>query len=307
MTELIDVLDACDLAVARADGLVDEPLVADLQHRTAAARQRNGFLGEALVVAFAGGTGCGKSSILNALVGTEVVPTGIVRPTTQVATAVHANRDFTDLDPLIDAIGVTSTIIDAGAGDIVFVDLPDFDSTEAAHRHVVEEVLPRVDAVIWVLDPEKYADPVLHRGFLERLVPYEGQFVFALNQVDRLGDQWMDVVANLEELLRSDGFAMPQVVSTVAVPVGDAPPDVASLSDAVAKRMDAKVTAIGKIATDMRAIAREGHAACHAVDRRNMGDASLDGVALAAASFVWLGVMAYELHDRVTIDEGGQR
>lgn len=305
MTELIDVLDACDLAIARAEGLLEEPLLADLQHRAAGARQRNGFLGEALVVAFAGGTGSGKSSILNAMVGTEVVPTGIVRPTTQVATAVHANREFTDLAPLIGAIGASSTIIEAGAGDIVFVDLPDFDSTEAAHRHVVQEVLPRVDAVIWVLDPEKYADPVLHREFLERLVPYEGQFVFALNQVDRLGDHQMDVMAHLERLLRSDGFAMPQVVPTVAVARGDAPPDVHALSSAVAQRLDAKATAIGKIAADMRAVAREGHAGCHAIDRKNMGDQSLDGVALAAASFVWLGVMAYELHDRVTIDAGG--
>jgi GTP-binding protein EngB required for normal cell division len=305
MTELIDVLDACDLAIARADGLLDGPLLADLQHRAAGARRRDGFLGEALVLAFAGGTGSGKSSILNAMVGTDVVPTGIVRPTTQVATAVHANREFTDLAPLIGAIGVTSTIIEAGAGDIVFVDLPDFDSTEAAHRHVVEEVLPRVDAVIWVLDPEKYADPVLHQEFLERLVPYEAQFVFALNQVDRLGEHRIEVVANLEELLRSDGFAMPQVVSTVAVPLGDAPPDVESLSNAVAQRLDAKATAIGKIAADMRAVARDGYAGCHAVDRRNMGDQSLDGVALAAASFVWLGVMAYELHDRVTTDAGG--
>jgi GTP-binding protein EngB required for normal cell division len=304
MTELIDVLDACDLAIARAEGLLDEPLLADLERRAASARQRNGFLGEALVVAFAGGTGCGKSSILNALVGSEAVPTGIVRPTTQSATAVHAHRDFTDLSPLIDAIGISSTIIEAGAGDIVFVDLPDFDSTEEAHRHVVENVLPMVDAVIWVLDPEKYADPVLHRGFLERLAPYEGQFVFVLNQVDRLGDHLGDVVENLEGLLRADGFATPSVVSTVAIPVGDLPPDVDALSKAIARRLDAKATAIGKIAVDMRAAARDGFAGSRAVDRRNMGEQSRDRVALAAASFVWLGVMSYELHDRVAIDEG---
>ena len=51
-------------------------------------------------------------------------------------------------------------------GNVVVLDLPDIDSLEAGHRAAVEAVLPKVDVVAWVTDPEKYADAVLHDDFL---------------------------------------------------------------------------------------------------------------------------------------------
>ncbi len=289
------LLDLLDLVVARSDGIVPSSVTDTLAEEARRARMRHGFLGEVLVVALAGGTGGGKSSLLNALVGERVVPTGVVRPTTQRATAVYAPDPAVDLEPLLSELGVDDRVLVGGAGDVVFVDLPDFDSTERAHRHVVETVLPRVDAVVWVLDPEKYADPVLHRDFLARLVPYQDAFVFVLNQVDRLGDEAGEARASLATWLAVDGFEAPEVVETVAASKGELPPDVEALRTHLSSRLDTKATAIVKLAADLRIAANDGWRACRDVDTSTLDREGADGAALAAATFVSLGVAAWEL------------
>ena len=49
---------------------------------------------------------------------------------------------------------------------LVLLDLPDFDSVEARHRLEVDRLLRLVDLVVWVLDPQKYADRVVHQQYL---------------------------------------------------------------------------------------------------------------------------------------------
>ncbi|MGI9667362.1 MAG: GTPase [Acidimicrobiia bacterium] len=295
MADLREVMDLVDITMVRSEDVVSESTFRDMESIARRSRMRDGFIGEVLVVAFAGGTGSGKSSILNALASKDLVTTGIVRPTTQIAAAVYPNNLGADISPLLDSLGVETRIAHDTFDAIVVVDLPDFDSTAEAHRHVVEEVVPKVDAVVWVLDPEKYADPILHDDFLSPLVPYESQFIFAMNQVDRLGDDADDAVDTLNALLTADGFDSPSIVAISAAPrEGD--PDVASLNDAIEQRLDVKKAAIAKIALDLRSLASLGWDACHKVDRTDMGTTSLDALALAAASFVSLGVAAYEVH-----------
>ena len=154
MIDVRDVLDSLDLAVGRAHGVLPYEHLQQLAEQAHRLRIRHGFVGEALVVALAGGTGSGKSSIVNALVGDVVVPTGIVRPTTRHATAIVGGGSDADLGPLFEMVGVEHRIVRSGVEGTVLIDLPDFDSTAESHRHVVESVVPRVDAVVWVLDPE---------------------------------------------------------------------------------------------------------------------------------------------------------
>jgi GTP-binding protein EngB required for normal cell division len=296
MVELTEVLDLVDLAHARAAEVLDSDhaqLVADVAHSV---RKRQGFLGEVLVVALAGGTGSGKSSILNALVGEEIVTTGVVRPTTQIATAAFPASCPSDLAPLLDALAVDDRMAFDGLESVVFVDLPDFDSTQEAHRHIVEEVLHRVDAVVWVLDPEKYADPLLHGEFLSGLVDHEHQFIFALNQMDRLGDEGERVLASLTDHLRSDGFVEPIVVGSIAVNRDGADPDVAELVRMIDERLDAKSTALSKLAVDLRQLANEGWLACVDAGNEASDESAAQGAAIAAATFVSLGVASYELY-----------
>jgi GTP-binding protein EngB required for normal cell division len=289
-----ELLDALDLAIARSEDIVTADLRGEMVDLARRSRLRSGFLGEVLVVALAGGTGSGKSSLINALVGFPVVETGVVRPTTQTATAVVPPRMSADLGPLLDALGVEQRITDRGVDDFVFIDLPDFDSIEKAHRHVVDDVMPRVDAVVWVLDPEKYADPVLHDQFLASLTGYESQFIFALNQADRLGDDLDEAMDTLGALLAEDGFVDPRMCATTARTSSGAF-EIEALTAAIGERLDTKRTAIAKLAIDSLAIAGTGWGACRAIDVRNAGDVARDRVALGAATFVSLGVTAFGL------------
>lgn len=292
MTAIRDVLDLLDLATSRSDGVLPQAMT---QHHGEVARRlrtRSGFVGDALVVAVAGGTGCGKSSIVNAIVGAPVVPTGIVRPTTDRATAVMSPDPHLDLGPLLDLLDVAERVTRPGLGPFVLVDLPDFDSTLRGHREIVEAMLPRVDAVIWVLDPEKYADPLLHDGFLAGLGEHADQFVFALNQMDRLGDSTPIVVSDLEGLLEADGLRSSAVVPTVADPsVGV---DIEALAAELERRWEAKATALRAMALELRRLASAGwREATSPPD-----GADPHAAALAGATFVSLGVAAYELHHR---------
>ena len=298
MADIAGVLDLLDLADVRSRDVLSAEQHSEIAAVVERVHARHGFLGEVLVVAVAGGTGSGKSSIVNALVGRDLVATGVVRPTTQMASAIHPEAPVSDLGPVLDALGVDDRIASERLEDIVLVDLPDFDSFEEAHRHVVEDVIPRVDAVIWVMDPEKYADPVAHQEFLSRLTEYEPQFVFVLNQADRLLEMGEKVVESLRNLLVRDGFSDPMVVATSASPRDGSAPDISELVDAIDGHLDVKTTALSKIAADLRSTANVGWNACVASGLEATTEGERAQAALAAATFVTLGVAAYELYAR---------
>lgn len=223
MADLARVLDAFDEAVAAAAPIVDESVVRDAALVADRARRRIGFLGRSVVVALVGGTGSGKSSLLNALAGTEVATTGVLRPTTQTALAWLPRAPEPGLTRLLDSIGVVGRVGHDLSTPVCVLDMPDVDSVAGSHRDEVERLLPQVDSVIWVLDPEKYNDRVVHEDFLQHLAAYEHQFVFVLNQIDRIyGPDRQIIVDDLLRQLRDDGFTDPTVLTTAAAPdVGD--------------------------------------------------------------------------------------
>ncbi len=92
---------------------------------------------------------------------------------------------------------------------LVLVDLPDHDSAAVQHREQVDRVLALVDAVIWVVDPEKYADAVLHERYLRPMAGHAEVMFVVLNQVDRLPGEAADqVLDDLRRLLDEDGIAL---------------------------------------------------------------------------------------------------
>ena len=115
---------------------------------------RLGFPAETYVLALVGGTGVGKSSLLNALAGAPISRASARRPTTAqpVAWVPQSARD--ELDGLLGWLGIDEPDVHGHAaselGAVAILDLPDLDSIEADHRRRVETILPRVDAVAWV-------------------------------------------------------------------------------------------------------------------------------------------------------------
>ncbi|MET0772718.1 MAG: GTPase [Candidatus Limnocylindrales bacterium] len=191
MTAPEDLVRQLDAAIAASTTL--GLAAADATAVREDAVQRGGYPGDLYVLALAGGTGVGKSSLLNALAGSVVSVAGSRRPTTTGAVAWVPAGHEEAAGPLLDWLGGADIVVreargqDAGADDSVAVlDLPDLDSVEPGHAARVDAVLPRVDAVAWVSDPEKYADAVLHDRYLRRWTPRLDRQAFVLNKTDRV-------------------------------------------------------------------------------------------------------------------------
>jgi predicted GTPase len=91
------------------------------------------------------------------------------------------------------------------------IDMTDIDSLEESHRRKVEEVLPAVDVAVWVLDPLKYADTLLHEEFITPTVDASDRLIFVLNQIDTIPpDERSMIRDHLIGLLVADGIVGPR-------------------------------------------------------------------------------------------------
>jgi GTP-binding protein EngB required for normal cell division len=179
------------------------------------------------VVALAGSTGSGKSSLFNALARLRLSPVGVRRPTTGVAHACVWGP-LEQASKLLDWIGVLprqrfirESALDgddeAALRGLVLLDLPDFDSIERGHRLEVDRLLGLVDQVVWVVDPQKYGDRILHNAYLKQFRAHADITIVVLNQADRLSTADTEIVlADLKRLLEEDGLEGAPVLATSA-------------------------------------------------------------------------------------------
>jgi len=228
-----------------------------------ACRTRLGFPGTAFVLALAGGTGAGKSSLLNALAGAEISPAGATRPVTDEPVAWVPADAAAELRPLLGWVGVEKVVShdDARFGELCLLDLPDYDSVERRHRATVDELLPRVDAVCWVLDPEKYNDRVLHEDYLRPLAHHADRAVFVVNRRDVIGgpEQVAALTADLRRRLAADGISGRPVFVVAADPPedGSGHGELEELRAWLSERMRAKAVVTERIAADCGAAGAE--------------------------------------------------
>ncbi|MGV9519125.1 GTPase [Streptomyces griseus] len=230
----------------------------------AAARQR--LSSRHTVIAIAGATGSGKSTLFNALAGAPISDTGLRRPTTSQPIACS----WTDgAAGLLDRLAVPGRLrrrphpgpaaFDEAFQGLVLVDLPDHDSAATEHRDQVDRVLALVDAVIWVVDPEKYADAALHERYLRPLAGHAEVTFVVLNQTDRLPGEAADLVLDdLRRLLDEDGIALGEhgepgaTVMSLSALTGDGVPE---LREMVGRFVQDRTAATRRLSADIDAAA----------------------------------------------------
>jgi 50S ribosome-binding GTPase len=192
-----------------------QALLDDAESVLTRAGERLRLSGNHTVVALGGGTGSGKSSLFNALAGATFSPPGVTRPTTR-----HAHACVWGMQgaaPLLDWLGVQrrhryarASVLDSGESDLdglILLDLPDHDSVVAASMAAVDRLSKLADMVIWVLDPQKYADAAVHNRYLIPLAGHAGVFAVVLNQLDLLSPQQArECGEDLRRLLDAEGL-----------------------------------------------------------------------------------------------------
>ena len=136
---------------------------------------------------------------------------------------------------------------------LILMDLPDHDSTETAHRLEVDRLVQLVDMLVWVVDPQKYADAALHNNYLKPLADHSDVMLVVLNQADRLStDQLRQAMRDLRKLLDSEGLGEAPVVAASALTgMG-----VESLRKTIAAAVKGKRVAADRLSSD---VARAAH------------------------------------------------
>ncbi|GAB4083832.1 50S ribosome-binding GTPase [Myceligenerans cantabricum] len=254
-----------------AGRIADETLDA-ARSVAARAHERGGLSAEHTVVALAGATGSGKSSVLNAVAGADVAAPGVRRPTTSHALAAYWGDGA---GPLLDWLDVPrrhemSGDVPSGDGTgLVLLDLPDHDSVVVDHRLRAEALVERADLLVWVVDPQKYADAALHEGFLRPLAGRADVVVVVLNQVDRLkADETRAMLADLKRLVAADGLDGARVLG-LSARTGQGMDELRVLLAKAARRREA---ATARLVGDERAAASAIVAACGAMPPARAGD-----------------------------------
>lgn len=299
-TELRTRLGALRELVGLSRTRLAEPTLAEAGRVLDEASARQRLSSQHTVVAIAGATGSGKSTLFNALAGVTISETGLRRPTTSAPLACS----WTDgAAGLLDRLSIPGRLrrrpwMSAGPGEelhgLVLIDLPDHDSAVTTHRDQVDRAMALVDAVIWVVDPEKYADAALHDRYLKPLAGHAEVIFVVLNQVDRLpGDAADQVLDDLRRLLDDDGMALGEhgepgaTVLALSALTGDGVDELRELlgrfvqeQGAAARRLSADVDAA---ADDLRTVyIANGHPGLGELIRQEFGDRLGDAVGAAA-------------------------
>ncbi len=250
---------ALSTAVEASRGRVDETLLDEAATVVDRASGRLRLSAEHTVVAIAGATGSGKSSTFNSLTGLDLSSVGVRRPTTSWATACVWGQQ--GADELLEWLGIAprhqtmrDSMLDTGQVDsamqgVVLLDLPDHDSTEVSHHLEVDRLVVLADLLVWVLDPQKYADAAVHDRYLAPYASHKDVMLVVLNHIDTVPEERRaDMVADVRRLLAADGLGDVPVIP-LSAKHGDG---VEALRGEITRRVATKKATKARVEADVR-------------------------------------------------------
>jgi small GTP-binding protein len=150
------------------------------------ARMASVSLEQSFLLVVVGEFNSGKSSLLNALLDSEALQTGVTPTTDKVQILVHGERDIiTPYEPLGDNFVVRRELPISFLEGVALVDTPGTNAVIRQHQVITEGFLPRADLLLFLTSADRpFAES--ERQFLSLAKAWSRKVVFVVNKFDLL-------------------------------------------------------------------------------------------------------------------------
>lgn len=188
-----------------------------------------------LLAVLGGSTGSGKSTLTNSLVGQEVSPSGVLRPTTRQPVLIHHPNDaawfagdgvLPDMPRSTGDRGtgyglhlVASSSLTPGLG---LLDSPDIDSVEVANHELAAQLLGAADLWLFVTTAARYADAVPWQ-YLARASERAAAMALIINRIPPTpdGSARSEITADVRRMLDEHGLQHAELFAIEESPLTD--------------------------------------------------------------------------------------